>query len=359
MGRVSRERGAVGYRILFVDLGAVWGGQEIYSLNLMSALRAKGHFVISVSSNDKHRCAADKFYTVDLAYTSFIGLSKLIKKLVVLYRIDVVHVNGNRAMYLAALLRLSARLVATKHLPFYSGDAKPLKQRLARLASSVIFKLFDHIVCVARATFDDLPNGCKEFASVIPNGVPDKRSTVTNNRQGDDHVNMCYVARLVEHKGILPLMRGVISAAERGANCHLSIAGDGPLRAEVELLVNAHPQLFCYNGFVLDPSNVYNQSDICCLPSLSEGMPLNILEAFSCGLPVLAVDISGVNEVVNDNNGWLLRDNSMMAIADEIMSICQQTRSILQKSKQARLDYESCYSVELMASRTLEVYSER
>lgn len=341
--------------ILFVDLGAVWGGQEIYSLNLMSALRSEGHFVVSVSSNGKHKLSADMYCYANTEYLSFISLSKLVRELVIKYGIDVVHVNGNRAMYLAPLLRVPVKLVATKHLPFFVGLSRPLKHRFARWLSGWLFSALDHIICVAGATYDDLPNVCKEKASVIPNGVPDKRAVLARI-SGDEEVKLCYVARLVEHKGILPLMHGVVAAVAAGAVCHLSIAGDGPLREDVEALVKTHPQLFSYHGFVADPAGIYNQADICCLPSLSEGMPLNILEAFSCGLPVLAVDIPGVNEVVNSRNGWLLSDNSSETIAREVKSICMQVEDISKKSSEARLNYECCYSVDLMTQRTLDIY---
>jgi len=343
--------------VLVVDLGAVWGGQEIYSLNLMNALRKQGHYVVSLSSNQKHQSCSDKYYSADIAYSAFVGISKVVKRLVIEHSIDVVHMNGNRAMYLAAFLKLPVRLVATKHLPFFVNGSKPLKHQIARWLSGSLFRVFDHIICVSQATFNDLPNVCKAKASVIANGVPDRRIIKDNPIKGEE-LKLSYVARLVEHKGILPLMKGVIAAQKMGVNCSLLIAGDGPLRPEVERMVAVLPKSFRYYGFLDDPAAIYNQADVCCLPSLNEGMPLNILEAFSCGLPVLAVNIPGVNEVVNDNNGWLLNDNSSASIAHCLMSIAEQKEIVAVKSIAARKCYEDKYSIEMMVEKTLAIYGD-
>ena len=60
----------------------------------------------------------------------------------------------------------------------------------------------------------------------------------------------------------------------------------------------------------------YNSADVFALPSYNEGMSLAVLEAMAAGLPVVALDASGVREVVKDKkNGRLLFDDTVPAFA--------------------------------------------
>ncbi|MDZ7720034.1 MAG: glycosyltransferase [Balneolaceae bacterium] len=69
--------------------------------------------------------------------------------------------------------------------------------------------------------------------------------------------------------------------------------------------------------------------------SSSEGIPVSIMEAQSAGVPVLATDVGGTSEIVNEENGWLI---SKDARPDEISNILREiisNRSILSKKRLA------------------------
>jgi glycosyltransferase involved in cell wall biosynthesis len=104
---------------------------------------------------------------------------------------------------------------------------------------------------------------------------------------------------------------------------------------------------------------VLAQSSIVCLPSYREGLPKVLLEAASCGRPIIATDVPGCREIVHDGeNGILvpLKDSSSLASAiKELINNPEKRKSM---GVNGRRLVESEFSEEIVVSQTLEVYQE-
>lgn len=106
------------------------------------------------------------------------------------------------------------------------------------------------------------------------------------------------------------------------ANVRLFIAGDGPLRNELEALaerlgVAGHVNLL---GFRSDIDELLKACDVFCLPSKREGLPVSLIEAMASGLPVIASAIRGISpDLIEDGrSGYLLREPSPECVYDAI-----------------------------------------
>jgi glycosyltransferase involved in cell wall biosynthesis len=84
------------------------------------------------------------------------------------------------------------------------------------------------------------------------------------------------------------------------------LAGDGPLRAEVERAAAPLGERVTFPGFVADPAPVLAAADVFVLPSAAENCPLALLQAMATGLPVVASRVGGIPEVVTDREHGLL-----------------------------------------------------
>jgi teichuronic acid biosynthesis glycosyltransferase TuaC len=118
----------------------------------------------------------------------------------------------------------------------------------------------------------------------------------------------------------------VIEALRDLTDAHLVIVGGGEYRAELERLAErlGVAQRVRFTG-TLPPAEIvryYNAADLLLLASEREGMPNVVLEALSCGLPVLAADCGGVAEIVNRPElGRLLRERNAAAIAQGVRDL--------------------------------------
>ncbi len=134
-----------------------------------------------------------------------------------------------------------------------------------------------------------------------------------------------YVGNLKEDKGLLDLIHPAVIEACRAANAGVAIIGGGPLRARLEKEIReraleADVRLLG----TMPPAQIatwMNAADCLCLPSHHEGIPNVILEALSCGLPVLATRVGGIPEVVAEGAGVLVEAERPEALAAGVRAI--------------------------------------
>lgn len=107
-----------------------------------------------------------------------------------------------------------------------------------------------------------------------------------------------YVGRLSDEKGI-----GVLLKAFSAGNLSLIIAGDGPVKAQVEVAALNHENI-TYVGKLdkEDIADLMAHSTALIFPSVwLEGMPLTIIEAFACGTPVIASNLGAMQSMITNN----------------------------------------------------------
>lgn len=132
----------------------------------------------------------------------------------------------------------------------------------------------------------------------------------------------CFVGRLNKDKGIVELVEAF---KKIDSAWHLVIVGgldeSAPISSEVFDEINDNERIHL-TGFVRDVRPVMAMSDFLVLPSYREGFPNVILQAGAMKLPVIATDISGCNEVVeNDFNGVLVSVKSVDSLADAMKAL--------------------------------------
>ncbi len=141
---------------------------------------------------------------------------------------------------------------------------------------------------------------------VIPNGVDPKKYTL--NRKNWNENILLFTGRLVHQKGIDILLNAL--AEIKNKEFKLIIVGDGPEKQNLEeqtrtLKIDKRIQ---FTGWVNRSklNDYYNEASIFVFPSRQEGMPNSILEAMSCGLPVIATKIAGSEELITEGKGGYL-----------------------------------------------------
>lgn len=111
-----------------------------------------------------------------------------------------------------------------------------------------------------------------------------------------------FVGRLIEEKGISTLLN-----AFKGTTHQLKIAGDGPMKEEVEAFAKLNKNVE-YLGSVKKPAlfDLITRSSALIFPSVwYEGMPLTIIESFACGTPVIASGLGAMKNMVRDGYNGL------------------------------------------------------
>ena len=107
-------------------------------------------------------------------------------------------------------------------------------------------------------------------------------------------------------------------------------------------------------------SEYYNAADIFLAPSLEDNLPNTVLEALSCGTPVVAFNIGGIPEMVEHKiNGYLAEEKSVEDFTNGILWMIQNKNNFKEYKKNARSKIEKEYNPSLIANKYLEIYKRR
>jgi glycosyltransferase involved in cell wall biosynthesis len=142
------------------------------------------------------------------------------------------------------------------------------------------------------------------------------------------------MGRLVDEKNHAELVQAVRLLHEQGRPVRLAIAGEGPLRSQLEALIQRlHLQPFVeLKGFVKDTATLRRGHDVFIQPSKSEGLCIAVLEAMAAGMPVVATDIGGIRRYGMDGHNMIksaspnredLADAIRRALAADRLALCR------------------------------------
>ncbi len=132
-----------------------------------------------------------------------------------------------------------------------------------------------------------------------------------------------FVGRIELQKGLPVLLDAAEFVAWKRPDWHLVLAGDGPDRADFMRWTTSTPELarrVHWLGFRDDVPSLLKAADVLVLPSLWEGMPNVVLEAFAARRAVLATAVEGTEELIESGqNGWLVPPGEVNSLADALL----------------------------------------
>jgi len=197
---------------------------------------------------------------------------------------------------------------------------------LATLGSKVRAAVFVVAVCEdgRRRILARTPRGHEHKVQVVRCGV-DRRLLESPVRPIEDAARLVCVARLSREKGLTVLLRAAAVLAREGLKFELALIGDGPERGALEelrreLRLDGHVRFEGWQGGAVVQARIV-ASRALVLASLSEGLPIVLMEALALGRPVIATAVGGVAELVRSGDcGWLVRPGSVLALAAAMRS---------------------------------------
>lgn len=138
---------------------------------------------------------------------------------------------------------------------------------------------------------------------------------------GKEDILVLFVGYLDVFKGIFELVDSFNEIKQE--NIKLMIVGTGPKKYELKDRVHKlgleKTVIFTGNLKPEEMHNYYQAADIFTLPSYTEGLPISILEAMSCGTPVIATNVGGIPEIIDDNiNGFIIPPKNKKILKDKL-----------------------------------------
>lgn len=267
-------------------------------------------------------------YNVSKLQTALVGLGKLLGSVVftlralphiIRFKPDLFHVHTPLPIAPALVYKLLWRKPIV--LTFHGTDY--YRFRKSRALRWMIKKFVDQVICITPDMPDDFKTLVPEVPAVyVQNGVdlslfrPDPAAT--RRKQ------IVTVGRLTWQKGYADLIRAMAQVVAVDPEYRLVIAGDGALKEELQAVAREAgiADNVVFAGMVLQPElvKILQESAVYVMASVSEGFPKALIEAMSCGLPVVVTDVGACGHVAKES-GLVVPPADSAALADALLKM--------------------------------------
>lgn len=216
------------------------------------------------------------------------------------------------------------------------------------------------VVCLT-ATWMDCIKKIEPTAEVVvignPVAVPEQLEPLRDPPQ-----EVLFLGRLREKKGVNDLVAAIPQVTAVSPQLRFILAGDGELDKvrEIAKKLGVEGSIVLPGWVDGDQKATYlTGADIFVLPSYFEGLPVGILEAMACGIPIIATAVGGIPDVIENNvHGILLSPGDVGALARELVRLSSD-RELRERLRQAAFGrVQSHYSIAVIAAAVEDLYME-
>jgi glycosyltransferase involved in cell wall biosynthesis len=202
---------------------------------------------------------------------------------------------------------------------------------------------------------------------VVENGIPFAEASRPAARRQDvlefcrQRVTIGAVGRLSREKGFDVLLDACAGLVAEGRDIRLAILGEGGRRAELEARAMAlgMTDRFLLPGYVDGAGSYLQHFNLFALPSLTEGLPMVLLEAMRAGVPVVATRVGGIPDAFDlGKAGLLVTPGEVPSLKAGIAEILDLPAAARRRADEAAHRVRTIYSSEAMAARYLKIYQE-
>lgn len=175
--------------------------------------------------------------------------------------------------------------------------------------------------------------------------------------------SILFVGRTIGTKNEVSLLLAMPKILNHCPQTKLILIGDGYWHSTLRQISNklslSENVIFIRHVKHEEIVNFYKSSDIFVFPSFSEGFPKVLLEAMACGLPIIATNVDGNNELVIDGyNGYLVPPNDPDSIAGKVVSLLQNEEKSIKLGENGRQFVLSEFKWEHVANRCSLAYAQ-
>jgi len=243
-----------------------------------------------------------------------------------------------------------------------NGDLGRMHKIKYSFLVKLCWKKVDKFIAISKEIAKELVNrGVKrENIIYIPNSVDTEYFTPCSLNTWDFPANILFVGRLTEQKGVDTLFCALKELIGKGIS-HISITlvGDGPLRSRLEKMANdlGITEYVRFIGGTNDMVQYYRNSHILVIPSNWEGLPLVLLEGMACGLPIVASDLEGIKEGIEDGiNGFLFTPRDSTELAAKITYLLEHPEKAKEMGRINRDKAVAYFSLRENINKYVRVY---
>lgn len=337
------------------------GGVGVHIHTLSKELIKQGHEVYVITYPHKDIKDIDGIHVIGTKGVNIPGLrgaffainaKKELKKLIERENIDIIHGH-----YLFPAGWASVKAGKSAHIKTYvtshGSDMFEMydKQSFMRPLIKKVLKDADVVLAVSNALKEEIINtkipnieekvrlhwnavDVNKFKTTKENESKFKKELVQEFNIDDDKPIILFVGNVIKRKNVDLLLE---AKKRMDTKANLVIVGDGPLLGQLKAKAeNEHHEgtleNVCFTGSRTDVEDIIPSCDLLVLPSFSESFGLVLIEALSCGKPVIGSNVGGIKEIITEDVGLLIDPNDSEDLAKAIDKIFSD-KDLMEKFK--------------------------
>lgn len=350
----------------------VYGGAEKLLVNFSNVLAEKHEIhIIYLKGEPKLKLSfnpAIKIYHVPFGWSCAKNISVLIKKI----KPDVVHTHLGHAdligMY--SCRSLPVKLYCTMHNVYFKWN---WIDNFFFFLYYITFKTYGKnckVSCISSAVAKHTQKRLgvsKENIRINYNSIPDFLFKETKEQSRIDlSLNpgdfcLLTIGRFRVQKSTETLLQAIPLIKDKIKELRVLIIGEGEQEhylKELSVKLNIS-SIVEFRGGTKTPEKYYSAADLFILPSVFEGLPTVVLEAFRSSLPVIASNIDGTNELITDGvNGLLFEPKNYHELAAKIMELYESAELRKQIAENGFISYKNKFDINSYAKQIEALYLE-
>ena len=373
-------------KLLFYCESGGFGGMERILVETMIGLSQKGYsltlFMNSTDSRahwkDELSTNAVRYHDLDIQHLAFhrniLRAFRLMRK----ETPDIIHfylgsANSCQSAIIAAFLCNLLSKNKSKLIASEQGDSRMSlnSSKTARyLLKKITLSMLSHTICVSQQVRKSLLKNFSlspERTSVIYNSVDPNQyskgepSNIENEIPFSlgNRIVFAIPARLDALKGHRHLVSAVATIKSKIPNAVFLFLGDGPEEKNIRKTLQemALEDTIWLLGFKENMIDFLSASNVLILPSLSEGLPLSVLEGMSIGLPIIATSVGGLPELVVDGKtGYLAAPGDSAQLGNFIIELYNDKEKRERMGRASRIRVEERFNLQEMILQIEALY---
>lgn len=350
-------------KVLMIVPDLVVGGVTTVVQSLDAEMRERGYYskIICLKQTESN---ADSL-NINSKFDLLLALLRL-RKIILEYNPDIIHSHTIYAHLVALLYKILFNrkmvVINTEHGSLVDDQRNNFVFKLFKIISGYTNKV-TFVSNFSAKTYIDSNIISKDKIQVVYNGVglSQNLSSKISDINLDDNFKFCYIGRFSPEKNVILLLQAFekVQLAESEKKISLYLVGNGEQESYLKSYCRENDIKNVYFlGFRQDVAKILNSVDCLVLCSLTEGLPMVILEAYVQKVLVVSTDCGGVKEII--------QDNSFIAENNNVDSLCNTMRFVLYLNEETKqkiklenyIYYKNFFSSDLMLKKYENLYKE-
>lgn len=357
--------------IFHLESSMGWGGQEMRIYNETSWLIEHGHHVVLVAPKEStiyKKFNAANWDVIDCSFKKSKLLLELFQLIHIFKKHSAIAVNthsniDSKLGLVAAKLAGVPAIIRSRHI------SNPIR---STWYNKFLYNFFATNIsttgdCISQEIIQKL-NSPKDKVQTIATGIrfPNNPTSKSNNSLKEQlkldhhHILIGMVSVLRSWKGHPFLFEALKNLISKNNKIHLIIAGDGPQKENLHLLVkelNIESHVH-FLGHVTDVFSVFENLDLALLTSTkNEGIPQSLMQAMACKCPVIGTDIGGIPELLcHGDFGTIIEAENPKQIEDAVLDVINNKTKYNDIAEKSFLHVKENYHIDVMGHKMLKIF---